>query len=714
MTENHNQKYNFKAHIINLSHSDNFDDALKEWIQMPGIYKKLHEGLCKCICQRVIKYFHYIYNKITKKYINVGTECFKKFNFIISNNKINKFLKEVLDKFAKGEYENIDDLEEYSTNIQLRIEQDLKDRYEKNSNDLDILYMLKDNIEELIKDYNFTDLEDLKNLVIQTITVLEQKKFKEEQIKQQIEEERIKKIKIEEEELKLIHEEERKLDEELAREKQEIENEKQLVKINFEEGYYINIKKNDKDTYKETILLNFIQSKEAKITYIQTFINKYESNIYLYQKLKHILDKKINHRDNKIKETEDKKKQEQQLLKEKKKQELQKELEEIKNINLKKIAETEVIQKDYILFENIFINKRNEMRDILRERRQLLERLNHIDNTISYINKLELDTNSKKSILDKQLQYTDIISKEQSRINNIQIIHNKIILYTNNIEKWKLMTDKKEINETDGDCNKRIIYTKNGPLKIKDIILLSEIKIDKDIEQKIRQIEYIEDTNDDYIEMGKSWLVNYINYKEFINFDINTICDINLKFYVLNTKTLQYLRDNETELEFYIRYKLGQRIFPDNDNHYQKHLKFNFDEDIEFDSQDNEYSHKSSNKYIIELFNNFYIDKTILIHTHKGLCYVRFININNQIIDTIEYTGKGTVNILMEILKYDIKQVKFPEFIPNLDNVLILQINYIDYYLCEKTNNVFEINKDEDIGKFIGVFDKQLKKITYI
>ena len=147
---------------------------------------------------------------------------------------------------------------------------------------------------------------------------------------------------------------------------------------------------------------------------------------------------------------------------------------------------------------------------------------------------------------------------------------------------------------------------------------------------------------------------------------------------------------------------------------YQKHLKFNFDEDIEFDSQDNEYSHKSSNKYIIELFNNFYIDKTILIHTHKGLCYVRFININNQIIDTIEYTGKGTVNILMEILKYDIKQVKFPEFIPNLDNVLILQINYIDYYLCEKTNNVFEINKDEDIGKFIGVFDKQLKKITYI
>ena len=65
----------------------------------------------------------------------------------------------------------------------------------------------------------------------------------------------------------------------------------------------------------------------------------------------------------------------------------------------------------------------------------------------------------------------------------------------------------------------------------------------------------------------------------------------------------------------------------------------------------------------------------------------------------------------MEILKYEFKQFRYPEFIPNLDNVLFLQINYIDYYLCEKTNNVFEINKDEDIGKFIGVYDKKLEQI---
>ena len=496
MTETHNAKYKFKEHILNLSHNKtNYDDALKEWAQMPELYKKLHKGVCKCICQHILKYYHFIHNKKTHKTITVGKECYKKFKFDNVNKYINEIYQNIINKYLQGEYENIGDVDDFSINIKHEIEKDLKDRYESNITNINVLNYLKTNIIELIEDYNFTDLEDLKNLVIQTITDLEQKKFKEEQIKQK--------------------------------------------------------------------------------------------------------------------------------------------LEEIKNINLK--------------------------------------------------------------------------------INEIQIINNKIILYNNNINKWKLIIEKeiREINETNDDYNKRIIYTKNGPLKIKDIILLSGTNIDKDIEQKIRQIEYIEDTNEEYTEMGKSWLVNYINYNEFINFDINTICDLNLEFYLLNTKTLQYLRDNQTELEFYIRYKLGQRIFPDNDYHGQKHLKFDFDEDIDFDSQDNEYRQKSSNKYIIELFNNFYNDNTVLIYTHKGAFCVRFININNQIIDT-SYSGEGTVDILIEILKYEFKQIKFPEFIPDLDNVLILHINYIDYYLCEKTNNVFEINKDEYIGKFIGLYDTKLEQIIYI
>jgi len=70
---------------------------------------------------------------------------------------------------------------------------------------------------------------------------------------------------------------------------------------------------------------------------------------------------------------------------------------------------------------------------------------------------------------------------------------------------------------------------------------------------------------------------------------------------------------------------------------------------------------------------------------------------------------KNTIEV-----KQEIKQLKYPKIIPTLDDVNILELNYIDYYLCEKTNNVFEINKDEDIGKFIGVYDKQLKKLILV
>ena len=634
-TEIHNAKYNFKEHILNLSRSDNFDSALKEWIQMPNIYKKLQHGKCKCICQRIIKYFYYIYNKITKKYINVGTECYKKFKFNINNNKnINKILKNILDKFAKGEYENIEDLIEYSINVQLRLGQDLLNLYEIYKEDIDKLYMLQSDIEDLIENYNFTDLEGLKKAVIEAINDIKKRNL------------------IEEEENKLILEEERKIDEANARETQEYENEIQNVKIKFEEGNYINL--NNKDKFKINILKDYL--KKQNNTYIQTYINKYENNVYLYNIIKNILDYKLNCIEKFRIEAENKIKIEHQLLQESKKQALHKELEEIKNINIKKIAEKEVILKEYKINEELFINTKNELNNLLYERYKLLESVKIYDSKISNINTQKQNIDLKKIILDKKIKDTDTICEEQTRFNEMQIIHNKIILYNNNIEKWKLMTDKKESTENDDDYNKRIIYTKNGSLKIKDIVLITEIKIDKNIEQKIRQIKYIEDTNEEYMEIAKPWLINYIDYKDFINFDINTICDLNIKYYILNTKTLQYLRENQNELEFYIRYKLGQRLFPDTNYNHQKHLRFNFDEDIDFNYQDNKYNkynkyNKSSdNKYILDLFNNFYNDNTISIYTRKGTCFVRYEIIDNEIIDTIDYTGKGTITILIDIL----------------------------------------------------------------
>ena len=56
-------------------------------------------------------------------------------------------------------------------------------------------------------------------------------------------------------------------------------------------------------------------------------------------------------------------------------------------------------------------------------------------------------------------------------------------------------------------------------------------------------------------------------------------------------------------------------------------------------------------------------------------------------------------------------EVKYPDTIPHLDTVNILELDNIDYYLDEITNNVFQITPSEEIGAFIGVYDKDSKKI---
>jgi hypothetical protein len=640
MTEISNPKYNFKEHIINLSSNDEFDDALKEWIKLPELYKKLQYGSCQCICQRQIKNFYYLYNKITHKYINVGTECYKKFNFTITKKKINKLLQDILNKYAKGEYSNIDDLDEYSTNIQLIIVQDLTDMYRKCNSNLTMLYILKENVEELINDYNFTCLEELKNLVIETINDIERKKSESEK-------EHIKQLKIEEDEKIQILEEERKLDEEEARKRKEYETEKLLVQTQFEEGYYINIKKNDKDKYKEEILLDYLKYKNN--IYIKDFIDIYKDNLYLYNKIKIILDKKLNAIEKIKKEEEVKKYNELQIEKSR----INQEIEEIKAINIKKLKESESLEQEYKANESIIQKESEIIKSLLYEKKNLLYQINTIESNISDLKKHELDITFKNNILSNNILEVNKILKEQSRIIDIQNINDKIILYNKNIDKWKLMTQQKEKDETDDDYNNRIIYTKNGPLKIKDILILNDFNIDKNIEKKIRDFLNIEDINENYLDIGKPWLINSIDYKEIIQFDINTIYYLSMKFYILNTKTLQYLKANYKELEFYIRYKLNQRVFPDSNYHFQNHLRFDFDEQIDFESQDDKYYKTSNNKYILDLFNKFYNDKTVLISTHKGSCNIRYIYKNSKIIDTVDFSGLGgTVDILIGILNF--------------------------------------------------------------
>ena len=202
MTETHNANYKFKEHILKLSQNkNNYDVARTEWIQMPELYKKLQTGYRKCICQHKLKYYYIINNKKTHNNITVGKECYKKFGFNNINTNINEIYKDIINNYFQGEYDHIDDVNNFSINIEVLIEQDLKDRYDKNKKNINELNKLKDVIIELFEDYNFTCLEELKNLIIETINELKEKerikkeKEEEERIKKEKEEERFKKEK---------------------------------------------------------------------------------------------------------------------------------------------------------------------------------------------------------------------------------------------------------------------------------------------------------------------------------------------------------------------------------------------------------------------------------------------------------------------------------------------------------------------------------------
>jgi hypothetical protein len=50
---------------------------------------------------------------------------------------------------------------------------------------------------------------------------------------------------------------------------------------------------------------------------------------------------------------------------------------------------------------------------------------------------------------------------------------------------------------------------------------------------------------------------------------------------------------------------------------------------------------------------------------------------------------------------------------PNIEDVEVLELNNNEYYM-DKFNNVFQMTISQDIGIFIGVYDKKIKDIMYI
>ena len=285
MTENHNSKYKFKEHIFNLSHNkNNYDDALKEWEQMPELYKKLHKGSCKCICQHILKYYYFIHNKKTHNTITVGKECYKKFKFNNINRDSNEIYQNIINKYLQGEYENIEDVDDFSIIIEEEIEKDLKYRYESNITNINVLNYLKTNIIELIENYNFTCLEELKQLVIETINVIEKEKAEKEKIKQKQEEERKKIIeednKIKEEKYRLLQKEK------IRKDKEKIFNKNKFNELDKKSLMYFKNNIEDLEFYIRCKLyhkvFDFTLQTEDNDNIISTFAKFYKNKVLLY------------------------------------------------------------------------------------------------------------------------------------------------------------------------------------------------------------------------------------------------------------------------------------------------------------------------------------------------------------------------------------------------------------------------------------------------
>ena len=59
------------------------------------------------------------------------------------------------------------------------------------------------------------------------------------------------------------------------------------------------------------------------------------------------------------------------------------------------------------------------------------------------------------------------------------------------------------------------------------------------------------------------------------------------------------------------------------------------------------------------------------------------------------------------------EKVEYPSDIPNIEDVEVLEYKNNDYYM-DKLNNVFQMTNEQDIGIFIGVYNKTTKDLMYI
>lgn len=171
--------YKFNNNLLGLSNSKLLDQAKKEWDLLDC---SKYEESKKCICQHKIKHCNFYLNNINGNMIIVGSACSKKFGLIQKETSIKSFPKPIIEIIKKGEYENIEDLFKYSTEVREIYIQYFKNKinawefpWYSREEILKRMQTFKEELEELEKKYKINWLLDFKIDLIEKMKDLKQR-----------------------------------------------------------------------------------------------------------------------------------------------------------------------------------------------------------------------------------------------------------------------------------------------------------------------------------------------------------------------------------------------------------------------------------------------------------------------------------------------------------------------------------------------------------
>jgi hypothetical protein len=281
-----------------------------------------------------------------------------------------------------------------------------------------------------------------------------------------------------------------------------------------------------------------------------------------------------------------------------------------------------------------------------------------------------------KHLIQYKLQnYSIQINRPCSRCNN-NIIFNLPKCDGTYLAELEYRFHLDDIYRGHVDRNKKLIHNKNSDnIRIADCAI---VDTNNDIIPYIIEIYHTHKT--DKYDRGEQWFE--VNATQLLKSDINSneincirsdFCEICIdqKYKSLDNIKEAFSTWSEKDKEFYIRYRLGQRVFRDNMWSYEEHDRFSFHnrcgESCGNECNNDENCEKNMNirndnilKIFYDLFPKINTDKKLISNAWKGSIYITLINNSDKheeyvgknakkgdiVLDENDVGGKGTVEII--------------------------------------------------------------------